>query len=44
MSEYIVLMPTIQVASVSPNPVSINSQFTISVSVSEVEKILYPEI
>lgn len=44
MDEYIVLIPTIQAASVSPAPVSINSKFTISVSVSEIEKILYPEI
>lgn len=44
MSEYVALIPTIQAATTSPNPVYINSQFTISVSVSEIEKILYPEI
>ena len=44
MSEHVVLIPVIQTASASPNPVGINQQFTIVVSVTEIEKILYPEI
>ncbi len=42
MSEYIVLVPSINSATASPNPVNINSQFTLTISISEIEKILEP--
>ena len=44
MSEYVVLLTQINTAAMSPNPVSMNAQFTLSVSISEIQKTLEPEI
>lgn len=44
MSEYVVYLPEIQTAALTPNPVNINSQFVISIKVTEIQKTLEPEI
>lgn len=44
MSEYVVLLPQIDAAAASPNPVNINAQFVLSIKVSEIQKTLEPEI
>lgn len=43
MGDYVIFVPQIDSASVTPNPVDANASFKISVSVSEMQKILHPE-
>ena len=44
MSEFAVTVPVITAVSIQPNPAAINTGITVSVSVSDVEKILFPEL
>lgn len=41
---YILLVPQINSASISPNPVNANTSFLIAISVSEIEEVLEPMI
>ena len=43
MGDYVIFIPKIDAASVTPNPVDANASFKISVSVSEMQKVLHPE-
>ena len=40
--EYIVLVPLVESATITPNPVEMNSKFILSVSVREKEIVLEP--
>lgn len=39
---YVILVPDIQSASISPNPVNANTAFLIAVMTTEIEKVLEP--
>lgn len=40
--EFYILVPIITGAAITPNPATVYGMFTLSASVSEVEKTLYP--
>lgn len=44
MSAYKILVPNIELVKLTPNPVFQNSTLKVSLVVSEIEKILIPEI
>lgn len=41
---YVLLVPSIESASISPNPVNANTAYLIAVLVTEIEKVLEPTI
>lgn len=41
---YVILVPVIQSASISPNPVNANAAFLAAVLVTEIEKVLEPVV
>lgn len=41
---YVITVPEIQSASITPNPVNANSPYVLSVKVVEIEKVLEPTI
>ena len=43
MSDYVIFVPQIDSAAITPNPVEANTSLKISVVVSEIQKVLYPE-
>lgn len=42
--DYIITLPSVVSVSIAPNPVSCRAEVRISVEVTEITKILYPEI
>ncbi len=44
MSQYVILVPDVQSATISPNPVNANTAFLIAVQVKEIEKVLLPVV
>ncbi len=44
MSDYVVTVPKITAITITPNPVGINTGFTISAAASDVELILTPQL
>lgn len=43
MSDYVIFVPQIDSAAITPNPIEANASLKISVVVSEIQKVLYPE-
>ena len=43
LSDYVIFVPQIDSAAITPNPVEANASLKISIVVSEIQKVLYPE-